>query len=369
MKSGPPISPRDRGFTLVELLVSTGVLAVLLLVTMTALDSMQRSWSRTRGKVEQFRGARTAFEAITRNLTQATLNTYWDYHYSATQSNVPPAGAAAPPAGYVRQSELEFRVAPAQELGAATAAAAEHPGHGLFFQAPLGLSRTYRGLGSLLNARGYYVRFGSDEAQRPAFLPAGVVPVRHRFRLLEYRPPAEQVQDAQTPLQGNAIYTRPDWVSQNLAAASRPIADNILLLLVSPQVPEESLTGTGKKPWWLAPAYRYSSRDPNNATPQIDEVTVSAAGTVLQGTRHLLPPLVRVTLVAGEEGTQARWLAQRGQEPPDLLEEAGAPFSEAQHYDRDLGRLKQYLTEQRLNFRVFTATVALRNAVWDSTTF
>lgn len=359
-----------QAFTLVELLVSTGVLSILLVVTMSALETMQRSWRDTKGKVNQFRGARVAFETITRNLSQATLNTYWDYYFQATSSNVPPADISQPPLGYVRQSELDFRVGRSKDLAASAASELEYPGHSLFFQAPLGLSQSFRGLGSLLNARGYYVRFVSNESQRPEFLPGGVVPVKHRFQLMEYRPPAEQVTIEGKALLGNTVYTNANWFKQNLDAVSRPIADNILLFIVSPQVPENEGEGaTTKDPWWIAPAYRFSSRDANNATPGLDGPTVKADGTLNQGTQHLLPPLVRVTLIAGEEGSVSRWLAAQGNEPVDVAVAAGAPFTEAQHYERDLDRVKGYLTDQHLNYRVFTATIPMRNAAWDSNTY
>lgn len=373
MKTFSPLFTRKRAgrsaFTLVELLVSTGVLSILMLVTMSALETMQRSWRDTKGKVNQFRSARIAFDTITRNLSQATLNTYWDYYYQGTSSNVPPADNAAPPAGYVRQSELDFRVEKASTLSTSGAAESEYPGHGLFFQAPLGLSQGYRGLSSLLNARGYYVRFTNNESQRPDFLLDGRVPVKHRYQLMEYRPPAEQVTVEGRALQGNTVYTNNNWFSQNLAAASRPIADNILLLIISPLVPAETVQGTTKAPYWIAPAYRYRSRDANNATPALEGPAVKADGTVNQGTQHLLPPLVRVTLVAGEEVSISRWLASNGNDAVDIASAANAPFTEAQHYERDIERVKTYLTDARLNYRVFTATVPMRNAAWDSTTY
>lgn len=367
-------SPHARAFTLVELLLSTTVLAILMLVTMTALESMQNSWRQTKSKVNQFREARIAFETITRNLSQATLNTYWDYYYTATKSNIPPAGTSAPPAGYVRQSELDFRVLPAKEVAGSAATSAEYPGHSLFFQAPLGLSQDYRGLPDLLNARGYYVRFASNESRRPGFLPGRVVPVRHRWQLMEYRPPAEQTTSDGTPRAGNSVYTNATWYSQNLATSSRPIADNILLLLISPQVPQETIPqaqapGVAKAPTWIAPGYRYSSRDADNSTPVLDDVVVNLNGTLSQGTRHLLPPQVQVTLVAADEPSISRWRASAPAEAVDILAEANAPFAEAVHYQRDLERLNTYLTAQRLNYRVFSTMVTLRNAAWDSTTY
>ncbi|TDU81496.1 uncharacterized protein (TIGR02599 family) [Prosthecobacter fusiformis] len=364
---------RSNGFTLVELLVSTAVLSILLLVTMSALETMQRSWRETKGKVNQFRNARIAFETITRNLSQATLNTYWDYHYSSTGSNIPPAESTEPPTGYVRQSELDFRITPAVTLGDEEATPDLYPGYALFFQAPLGLSQNYRGLSSLLNARGYYIRYRSNEDQRPSFLPGGVVPVKHRYQLMEYRPPAEQVATPETGskkgIQGNTVYANENWYKQDLDAVSRPIADNILFMAISPQVPEETLTGTTRKKWWIAPGYQYSSRDTNNATPALDAPILRQDGTLDEGTRHLLPPLVRVTLIAAEEDSLSRWAAARGNSPVDIAAEADAPFDEAEHYERDLDRMKEYLNRQKLNYRVFTASIPLRNAAWDSKTY
>lgn len=358
-----------QAFTLVELLVSMAVLSILMLVTMTALETTQRSWRETKNKVDQFREARIAFETITRNLSQATLNTYWDYFYTATQANRPPPDSSVAPAGYVRQSELDFRILPATDL-VEEPSAAERPGHALFFQAPLGLSQSYRGLSNLLNARGYYVHFESNQDRRPSFLPGGIVPVKHRYRLMEYRPPAEQGQIDNNEVLGNTVYTHPDWFKQNLAASSRPIADNILLLLFSAQVPQENLpAGSGQRASWIAPAYRYSSKDTDNSTEVIETTTVRQDGTLNQGTQHLLPPQVRVTLVAGDEESTRRWLGLGNSEAMDIRELSGAAFDEAQHYERDLDLLKQYLNSQRVNYRVFTTTVTLRNAVWDSTTY
>ncbi|HEY1082015.1 MAG TPA: Verru_Chthon cassette protein C [Prosthecobacter sp.] len=356
---------RPSAFTLVELLVSTAVLSVLLLVTMTALETMQRSWRETKSKVNQFRGARIAFEAITRNLSQATLNPYWDYYYATTGSNIPPPGGAAAPEGYVRQSELDFRIVYGTDLGT-SGAAAEFPGHGLFFQAPLGLSQSYRGMGNLLNARGYFVRFHSDKDNRPPFLDGQPVPVKYRYQLMEYRPPAESVSNG---IQGNTVYTKPQWYKQDIGAVSRPLADNILLFLVSPQVSPETAEQSKEKPTYIAPRYRYSSRYvKNGATPQ-EKPSVKSDGTLSQGTQHLLPPLVKVTMVAGEEGSVGRWLAAHDNNPVDICDAAGAPFELADKYATDLEALKEYLAGERVNFRIFTATVAIRNAVWDSSTY
>ncbi len=361
-------SPTRRGrraaaFTLVELLTSTVVLAILLVVMASAMGTVQRSWRGSKEKVDQFREARAAFEAITRQLSQATLNTYWDYHYLETGSNVPPADSNTPPAGYVRQSELQFLSGSAEHL-IGSDVSTPVSGHALFFQAPLGHSAGYRGLASLLNGRGFYVQWREDRDSRPDFLPPSVSPAKRRFQLMEYRPISEAGNLDGSNVKGNNIYARPDgWHAEDLERQSRALAANILALIISPQA---ASVENGQKPWWIAPAYRYDSRDADNSTPSRDNVLITMGGEVRQGTQHLLPPLVRVTLVAADEDSFARWLESNSDFDGNLLKKAGAPFTDAERYDKDLTALKDYLHAQRVNHRVFTLTVPLRNAAWDS---
>ncbi len=360
-----------RGFTLVEILVSTVVLSILMLISLTSLESMQRSWKSTRVRVEQFRGARTAFETLSRNLSQATLNTYWDYYYTETKSNVPAVNGSTPPAGYVRQSELQFWSGPAREAVSPTAEQSSNPGHAVFFQAPLGQSEMHRGLAALLNARGYYIQFGSDEARRPGFLPESITRLHHRYRLMEYRPPAE-IAGASKP--GNAVYSKPDaWFREGITTSSRVVAENIVLLVIMPLVPEESLlpndNGPPLQPWWIAPIYRYNSKDTSNSSPTVDPVSVDVLNNIRQGTQHLLPPQLRLTLVALDEVGAARWAELSGDEPVDLQVDAKASFTNPQEYNTDLRNVKEYFQERKINYRVFSEVITLRNARWDAQTF
>ena len=77
-------SARCGGFTLVELMVSTGLIALLMLLLLGTVDQTQNVWKRTTAKVAQFQASRAAFEAMNRRLSQATLNTY--YRATDTQS-------------------------------------------------------------------------------------------------------------------------------------------------------------------------------------------------------------------------------------------------------------------------------------------
>ncbi len=61
---------RLKGFTLIELLVSVAILALLLLIIASIIDATRRTWGYASGRIEEFRGAREAFEAITSKLSQ-----------------------------------------------------------------------------------------------------------------------------------------------------------------------------------------------------------------------------------------------------------------------------------------------------------
>src|SRR5436190_16349610 len=81
--------PIATGFTLVELLVSTTLIAAIMFLLLSIVDSTQRVWQRTTEKAGQFQAARNAFEAMTRQLSQATLNTYWrTYDNDSTNTNI-----------------------------------------------------------------------------------------------------------------------------------------------------------------------------------------------------------------------------------------------------------------------------------------
>jgi uncharacterized protein (TIGR02599 family) len=357
---------KPSGFTLLEIMISTVILAVLMLVCVSALDQTQRTWKFSQAKVEQFREARLAFEAITRHVSQSTLNTYWDYYYAGTGSNEAPEDATVQPSAYVRHSELQFRTDQSTTLFGSPATVADHPGHAVFFQAPLGLSQQHRELGSLLNARGYYIEFGTDAKNRPPFLAEKGVQEKFRYRLIEYRPPSERAASTPAGQQGNTVYVKPDnWFRQDLATSSEPLADNIVLLLVSPRVSESVAKTANRNTSWIAPNYRYNSLDCDNTTANVEPVQIREDATAKQGTQHLIPPLVQVTLVALDEPSAQKLAEQHGNQPVDFLREADAPFTEAILYDRDLSRLKEYLTSQRLSFRIFTSSVTMRNARWD----
>ncbi len=140
------------------------------------------AWRHTMGKIDQFRSARNGFEAMTRRLSEATLNTYYDYFDSNGNSSTS-GSYTGTPSYYGRQSELRFISGPG--LAGTATSTPPRPTHSIFFQAPLGFvapvssSDTtytqYQGLNNLVNTWGYYLEFADDQ-QRPSFM-SSVPPV------------------------------------------------------------------------------------------------------------------------------------------------------------------------------------------------
>src|SRR4051794_5136535 len=99
MNSLIPARRRGAAFTLVELMVSMGVLMLLMLITFGTVDSVSTIFKRTRARIDTFQEARAGFEGMTRRVSQAMLNTYWDYDYPVTNGK---PDTTKLPLGYVR---------------------------------------------------------------------------------------------------------------------------------------------------------------------------------------------------------------------------------------------------------------------------
>lgn len=353
-------SLRKDAFTLVEVLVSLAVLSILLLISAQVIGQVQDTWTASNARISQFREARTAFDILTRNLSQATLNTYVDYDQTYL-SEATTAATATSPTTYVRKSDLEFRCGPAMDLVLSGGGAETFlPGHAVFFQAPLGIAQQPElvGLDRLLCGRGYFVQFSNDAFFRPPFLPPGAM--RNRYRLMEFSPPAEK----------NLIYTSTTaapWFSaagapmneeenpENLSL-NRPVADNIITLIISPRMERgvESINGTA-------------------AFNSTAAVGVSTAAP--QGTQHLLPPMLKILLVAIDERS-AEKLSKYDTETEPPLADALAAFNGAvgDGSDAELetalsgadgqSGLRKALTDLKINFRVFSSTIQIRGSKW-----
>lgn len=350
-------------------MVSTVVLAIMLLLISSVISQTQKSWRRASTRLTQFREARLAFDTITRNLQQATLNTYRDHYYDSTKKNFPASAAADPkdqevPTAVRRTSELAFVTGLAINLvnGAGVNGPANLPGHAVFFQAPLGVidptstikdatgQPKYQYLKELLCTRGYFM-MKSDDAN---FLPQGLVSRLQsavRLRLMEYQPPAETDAIYASRDVPGATLGPNDWMTVN-PNYLRPLTEHVVGLIIAPLLStgDAPVTFSGKSvsPSSIAPSYAYDSRNIAN---------VVAADVDPQGTQHMLPPLVRVTMIALDADSLDR--LERKSESTDVVAESGATFSNATNYAADIARVTEYLNSQRLSYRIFEAAVVI----------
>jgi uncharacterized protein (TIGR02599 family) len=355
---------KRTAFTLVELLVSTAVISIIILMMVTVAGQASDIWRNSASKIEQFREARNAFESMTTRLAQATLNTYWAYNNPTS------------PTRYERRSDLRFISGPAETLlgGAGT-----HPTHAVFFQAPLGLTDTaaFQSFGNTLNTLGYFLEYGSDAAQRPQFIREEIVPLRHRYRLMELRQPAEANgiyhHTAPAGKTGTVVssYAGKEWfrdpVGKGTGRPVRVLAENVIALIITPRLAEADENdvkkgGSGaadESP--LAPDYLYDSSpstgaDARRANPRLNPL-------------HQLPPVLQVTMVAIAESSAGRLPFQKGWK--DHFETKDK-FVKSRDYSKDLlttgdaNSLENLLSERRISYRLFSTNVVIRGAKWST---
>lgn len=394
--SSRPLHPRPApaAFTLIELLLSIAILALLMTIVTNVIGVVQKTWVRANSKVSEFREARSAFDTVARNLSQATLNSYWQSvdplgNATKTFQKVGASPNAILANAYVRQSELQFVTGAAPGILGAGAAATDHPGHAVFFQAPLGVTRQVAATGgwvntenmvNLLCGRGYFVNWGDDRAFRPAFLETlTTVRPRFRYRLMEYSPTAERNRIYDSGLRPIVDPTDPkknfskQWFQLDLAAGAqaalgetaanrafvRPVADNVICLVVAPLQDSKATTGP------IAPQYEYDSLLPLNPG-------VSPAGFGSQGTQHLLPPLIKITMIVVDTAAAER-LAEDTTLRSSVAGALQGRFVDAtgldnpgSAYHQDLAAIQAFLVERRINYRIFSTTVIMKQARWSA---
>jgi len=313
----------NRGFTLLELLVSMALVAIVAGLSFSIMTAITSAWKAHKARIGAFGDARVVFESLTNRLSQATLNTYWDYDNRGA------------PTRYLRKSELHFIQGRASSL---ISTIPDVVGNSVFFCAPLGINENeaYRPLFKMLSACGFYVRFGKDE-NRPPFVD-GRIANRYRFRLCQFLEPGERLRVYEAGLQGN-------WYSTDLTDWSFPMAENIIGLILRVRYPD----GSGN-----AETYDYDSRAGigSNSPPV---------------TMHQLPPVISVTLVAIDEDSARRLAEKYGDTMPPILPAADA-FISADRYEDDLSNWEEALKKfpLKIDYRILTADVYLRGAKWSS---
>lgn len=431
-----------NAFTLVELVISSALIVAILGLLLSSVDQTRRVVNSTTARVAQFQSARAGFDAMTRNLSQATLNTYWDLDFDPASGN---------PTGYRRQSDLHFILRKSAQTSAAdsffdTTDEAKFPTHSIFFQAPIGMTslvetgstvqaRQYRALSNLLSVVGYYIKWDEDLNLPRFILPnaatpdTALVPRRLRYRLMEVIQPGEtmmvynNINYTNLKYSDTGVLTEPsptpspfklptDWVRvatgklpphAELTAAfssikqqdySRILAENIVALIIVPKLSEKDRTDA-KALNDLTDTFEYDSRPKPAFDSQALKLPANSdlknLATKLTPKQlkqlHQLPPILQVTMVAIDETSAVKlhdYSKTQAYAPPTWFKDmttdqqltAATNVADFQKQLGDpagadpkslIGRLSNVDNSQptpKMNYRVFTTDVILRNSKW-----
>jgi uncharacterized protein (TIGR02599 family) len=335
-----------RAFTLIEMLAAMAVLIVLLGIIVGVTNSVSTTVRRASAGVDALASARTGFDLMSRTLSQATLNTYWEYD-NPLDPNV-----------YLRQSDLQFLIRPNTQK----------PGYGqeIYFAAPETYS-TNAGLRStrgLLNACSMFVHFGGSQN----FRPSGINGEKHRYRLMFGIQPTEQLQIFDKPprasgqaessyrLAVQAYWNALGWITpiengpSAVGAAVTPVADNVIALIAWPRLPTsedpngDDLLTDG--------SFAYNSQENAMDVPQ-------------KITANQLPPVVDITMIAISEASAARLDDKNGNAPAVIESALAGRFQLASNFESDLKAVTDALSDARVEFQVFSTAVPLRESKWN----
>jgi uncharacterized protein (TIGR02599 family) len=342
-----------QGFTVAELLVASAILALLVVLLLNMVTQTSKTWRSTSGKIEEFRGARDAFDTITRRLSQATLNTYLDYDNPTN------------PTSYMRQSELRFLSGPTATILGSLTLPNSTPAMSVFFQAPNGFSTNSSNsiLQNALNTWGYFLEYASDSNSRPTFLPMGAPPARYRYRLMELMEPTENL-SIYNFTSTNRSYTNVDWISNSMTLASnRPahvLVENVIALIILPKLSPTDITtwnalGSNYSAASLAPSYSYDSSYNMNSNTPVDPNL---------DTHNQLPPVIQVTMVAVDETSAVRLSNAYANLTNASQQGYGNLFQTASNLPTDLTTLGSILAAKGMNYRIFTTDVMIKGAKW-----
>lgn len=345
-QSSSPRSPSAAAFSIIELMVAAVILVILLGIIFSITQMISQSWGKSTAKIEAFQGARAAFDTVSRQVGQATLNTYYDYYDSSgkTRASYGTNTQSFTPVRYGRAADLHFISGKSLVPNQIT--------HSLFFQAPVGYANdtNYTGLDSLLNGCGFYIAYDKDHTI-PGFVsslpnkPAD----RYRFRLMQYMQPSQNLK-----VYDPAVANDKDWFQKPLQQADAPVSiltENVIALVVLPKLSKTDAddAAANSKTSVLAPAYEYDTKK------------VTSSGI----TDSQLPPVVEVIVVAIDEISAQRFCV--GSSLPDFGVDQTTLFQSADKLEEDLKKLTDALSSKRIAYRVFRSEVALRGAKWSAT--
>ena len=423
----PPRHCASAAFTLIELMVSTAIMLVVILVLLQVIAGMTNIWHNSTGTISSFESARAAFTTMTRTLSRATLKTYIDYTNDPTANN-PPFGyfrttgtsgneATFVPSQFARNSELHFISGPTTAVAGVTGV--NYPGDCVFFQAPEGIVSisTDKYLTKSLDNFGFYVTYTTSMTATntmPTWLRTalglGTTTATPRFRLMECVEPAENLHtynDINGP--GTAgPWTAPTTYTSAISYINFVVsggtgylqgqvgkleqnvvlADNVVLLVFRPRVEpedEQTLAGTGgvlttatPSPITysqttagsiISPNYNYDSRAWWGGYGATIPTTRILNTTYAKLMRDQLPPIMDVAMVAVDAnsiihlGTPTTLLATSPLVPQTSGPYA-SPFTNSANLDTDLAAFGGWLSSNHVRYRIFRSSIQMETAAW-----
>ena len=418
--------PQTGGFTLLEVIVSVAILLMLLSILAAVIALVSPALKTSGNGIASFQQARAGFEALTQNLSQATLTTYWDYVDSNGNFRTPSNTSTFVPAGFARASQLHFISGWAtskpqgQYSGGTTlvpgGSASTTPGDAIFFQAPLGrsITSTYQPLDSSLNEVGFYVQFSDDTNDWPSFVKSSLG-TNYRFRLMEWVPQTQNLGIYASTFQTSSATPYPNiydlqWVTQCLPTigsspgtatltttvagsagsvtlqqdAPRVLAENVVLLIMLPKLTPQDETNLANESGYtpgtlLCPNYQYDSRAWETAgiSPYVTTGSASSGvGAVLSGKfggsnyslvslmKNQLPPLVEVVMIAISDSDAQRLQKIHGTTLPPELTVSSTAFQTSANLASDVQAYETQLNSHHITYKTFSTTVQIKGAKW-----
>jgi uncharacterized protein (TIGR02599 family) len=341
---------KPQGMTLLEVLVASVILSTVLLAIMAAIQTMQASWVRVRGKTDPYRNARMVLDTMSRRISEATLQQRWAIEPRSNGS-----------LRYVPQSDLHFVSGPVDQI--LGGGGARRFGHAVFFQSTRGWDDGRQNgstSGSIpehdhqensLNAWGYYIEFGGEDyGGIPSFLsnPAEngradsvELPIKERFRLYEWRQTTGELQlfTPQDNIHGPTFLSQTQdvaasrrWFQEPLSqGGSRRqvslIAENVIAFTIVPIVMDQNGQPQGR----TFPNGIYDTRDRNNLASY-----------------HRLPKAFQLTaLIVSPEAWAKQSQGQRNNLGNQLVNWTTGKFRDAQRVESDFRDIGQQLDNQR----------------------
>ena len=321
---------RRQGWTLIEVLVSTSILAVLVVVMAEGLNTTQRSLLTSRSAAERLQVTESATRMLSQQLSQATLQTRACYDTALNR--------------VVPHSDLHFVCGPAAELMTGVPGVC---GDAVFFQRP----GPEGSLPRALQACGFFVQYGGDEAWRPSGFTS--VPVQKRFRLLQFH----QLAGSLTLFQPSSVMGEPSRLSQLTSRPDlyqwfvQPINDTALFKSSVSVVSENVLA-------MIVQTAPLGQRCHDTRRYQWEAGSAEAALS-----RHQMPGVMEVTLVMVDE---AGW-ARMGSDEAESVAAEVMSLVKGQTWQGDaqqtgLSALQQMMQEHRMVARMAVITVGLGGA-------